>query len=265
MNDAPSLRELQAQFFTAIAAEPNGDATESAVLVHIDASHTQSAAERLQVYVDAYYGRLVESMRETYPKVSACIDEEAFNNLVAVYLQEHPSRHASISYAGASFAGFLDECGSLPPFIGDLARVEWARAMAFEARDEAAAGLAAVQSMTPSQLLQLRFSPVASCVTLRSAWPIDTIWREPHAEWGEQATTLRVWRTPEGQVFHSRLDEIEADAWQRMLGGETYAEICDAFADLPDNEAAQRAVSTLGSWLATGLLRLEKTEPDSAG
>jgi hypothetical protein len=68
------------------------------------------------------------------------------------------------------------------------------------------------------------------------------------------ATWIRIWRDREGLVFHAPIDEREAEALKRMMGGESFAEICDAYSDLSESAAAQESIATLALWLECGLI-----------
>lgn len=55
-------------------------------------------------------------------------------------------------------------------------------------------------------------------------------------------------------MFHAPICDREAEAVQRMIGGEPFAAICDVYGDLPEKEAARKSIETLLSWLELGLI-----------
>jgi len=67
-------------------------------------------------------------------------------------------------------------------------------------------------------------------------------------------TWIRIWRDRDYQVFHALIDGSEAEALKQMIRGEPFAAICDAYADLPEEQAAREAIATLSLWLERGLV-----------
>jgi len=50
------------------------------------------------------------------------------------------------------------------------------------------------------------------------------------------------------------IDGSEAEALKQMIRGEPFAAICDAYADLPEEQATREAIATLSLWLERGLV-----------
>ena len=106
---------------------------------HIEEVITRSKAltsiERLEVYGNAYYSRLLECLRTVYPALANTLGEELFNEFAFEYLQAYPSRSYTLEHLGTHFAKYLDETRpaeepgdegpSWPDFLVDLARLEW--------------------------------------------------------------------------------------------------------------------------------------------
>ena len=81
-------------------------------LVHGD--ERLSAAERIGIYADAYFYRLLECLGEEFPATQAVLGTDNFAALVKGYVLEHPPTEPSILYAGLYLADFL----SGHPFTG---------------------------------------------------------------------------------------------------------------------------------------------------
>ncbi|MBL9083468.1 MAG: putative DNA-binding domain-containing protein, partial [Planctomycetales bacterium] len=99
---SPHLAQLQ-RWFQAVITHPGGvhegaaSAEGVAALVAeigevAEPSSRQSAEERMAVYAQAYWARLLECLREEFPIVRATAGEEAFDMLVVGYLATFPSR-----------------------------------------------------------------------------------------------------------------------------------------------------------------------------
>jgi len=65
-----------------------------------------SALQRLKIYADAYFYRLLDCLKEDFP-ATAAVTGEAFAGLVRAYLDEHPPTEPSIFYAGRHLADFV--------------------------------------------------------------------------------------------------------------------------------------------------------------
>lgn len=101
-------------------------------------SRNLSARERLSIYANAYYARLLECLGECFPVVRRTLGEDVFNSFAFEYLQRYPSRSYTLDRLGESFPRFLEETrpddpeANWPDFLIDLARLEWALAKVFD-------------------------------------------------------------------------------------------------------------------------------------
>lgn len=103
-------------------------------------SRNLTAAERLSIYANAYYSRLLECLGEAFPILKKALGEEVFTDFAFEYLQSYPSRSYTLDHLGESFPRFLaetrpeDEPGAVswPDFLIDLATLEWTIAKVFD-------------------------------------------------------------------------------------------------------------------------------------
>jgi hypothetical protein len=84
------------------------------------------AVERINIYVNAYFYRLLECLLEEYPATAAVIGSNDFVGLVHDYLACWPPTEPSIFYAGRHLAAFLRNHSLVGrfPFVPELARLE---------------------------------------------------------------------------------------------------------------------------------------------
>jgi hypothetical protein len=82
-----------------------------------------------------YRTRLVDGLREDFPRVAALLGDAEFRALAYRYLARHRSTHPSVRDVGCRFTDFIASDAALPPFLSDLARLEWARVEVFDASD----------------------------------------------------------------------------------------------------------------------------------
>lgn len=107
-------------------------------------SRNLTAEQRLGIYANAYYARLLECLRESFPVLVRAMGREVFDEFAFEYLQRHPSRSYTLGHLGDRFADFLNETrpdrptdGSpapvgWPDFLIDLARLEWTIEQVFD-------------------------------------------------------------------------------------------------------------------------------------
>ena len=250
----PSLRELQRLFWRAVAAAPGDDRPAPGLLEVVAPSATLDPAARVGIYVDAYCGRLRDVLRADFPRVAALLGAR-FDDTARAYLEAHPSEHPSVRHLGRRFADFLQHRPGLPPHLGDLARLEWARIEVFDAPDVPPLDAGALREVGAEDWPGLRLVPIPALAVVRVHWPVHELWdgADP-AVMTPAPTVLRVWRAADFAVFHAPMDPRASDALGRLIAGEPFAAACEAFADLPPADAAHAATAWLLRWLEDGII-----------
>jgi hypothetical protein len=95
----------------------------------------------LKTYRNNLIFALIQALRDTYGFTQALLGRENFSFFCRDYIYSHPSNHPDLIQYGGDFADFLagrEEIKHLP-FIGDVARLEWAKDRAFYAPPEESA------------------------------------------------------------------------------------------------------------------------------
>jgi len=98
-------------------------------------SQRLTSCERMQIYANAYYGRLIECLREEFPTLVHVLGESNFDAFAFAYLESFPPRSYTLARLGARFPEFMQQTRpsaglpedgppSWPDFLIDLARVE---------------------------------------------------------------------------------------------------------------------------------------------
>lgn len=88
------LRELQSQFFRAIAYEPGKSHDFDPILVQTGQERGPlSVEERVNIYAQMYVAGLLDALYEDFPRVAAYLGFERFRDLVRAYLRIYPSTH----------------------------------------------------------------------------------------------------------------------------------------------------------------------------
>ena len=74
----------------------------------IHPSSRLGVSDRIRVYADAYYGRLIECLANEFPILAHAVGEETFNEFAFEYLQQYPSQSYTLNVLGSRFADFLE-------------------------------------------------------------------------------------------------------------------------------------------------------------
>jgi hypothetical protein len=128
--DSP-LEALQRRFVRSITF-----LTDAALVAGVSGGGKLTAEEAVDVYRGGYPARLTEALGETFEACWRVLGDEDFFAAAKDYIARVPSLTHNLADYGASFPEFL-ECrpdAETAPFIGDLARFEWAYKELFHAK-----------------------------------------------------------------------------------------------------------------------------------
>ncbi|AXS41868.1 DNA-binding domain-containing protein [Breoghania sp. L-A4] len=186
----PPLAELQRGFAGALL-DPSRDMPQG-----IMGPDGEPAARRFNVYRNNVIVSLSEALAATYPAVQRLLGEAYFRALAAEYIRAHPPRSPVLLFYGSAFADFLESFPPLAayPYLGDVARIEWAWLQAYHAADAEPLAPESLATIAPRNLAALRFVPHPAACVLRSAHPALTIFsrnRDEEHRTGDGAETAR--------------------------------------------------------------------------
>ena len=122
-----------------------------------------SAEQGLAIYHNAYRARLLEALRGDYPTLHGWLGDAEFDALAGAYIAAHPSRHFSLRWLGAELASFIDSylVPQQAAALAELARLEWAFGLAFDAAEGVPLSLEQMASLAAEDwpALQVRLLP----------------------------------------------------------------------------------------------------------
>lgn len=151
-------------------------------------SKNLTAEERLGIYANAYYARLLECLRESFPVLCKALGRELFDEFAFDYLQRYPSQSYTLSRLGDRFADFLEEtrpdrgaagetpAADWPDFLIGLARLEWNIEQVFDGPGvEGAALLSAadLRGIEPALFGEAWLRPVVCLTLLTFKYPVN--------------------------------------------------------------------------------------------
>ncbi|WP_347902834.1 DNA-binding domain-containing protein [Pseudomonas purpurea] len=217
----------------------------------------------LAIYHNAYQARLQEVLRGDFPTLWHWLGDDEFEALAAAYLRHSPSSNFSLRWLGKDFEAFIRQ-HLVPEYGGplaELAALEWAFTLAFDAPDHAALTLQTMASLPPADwpLLQVSLRPCVQWLECRHN--SVALWRAvkdeadfPESLLLDSPQVCLIWRAE--LVCHYRsLSAAEADALNGMANlGWNFAELCAELAVIYGEGAPLQAVTWLKQWVQDGLL-----------
>ena len=215
----------------------------------------------MDIYVNAYRGRLREALADNYPVLYRALGDDGFRELAAAYLDAHPSPFRSIRWFGDRLAEFIAHNPEVVPHpaLLDIARLDWAMRGAFDAADATPLRVEDLAGIPPERWPGLRFTLCPSFRLLALEWSIEALWHalnaDENAETDEPSRlghTMIVWRTGLEIRWRTVADD-EAVALRTLADGGDFAAVC---ADVEASSARQAdwVASLLGQWISEGLL-----------
>ena len=218
----------------------------------------------LGIYRNAYAIRLIKILRGDFSRLHRLVGDAMFDRLAGDYLAAQPSTSFSVRWVGAGLPDFLaaHETWRRNPELAQLARLEWAQIMAFDAADVPLARREDLAPIAPADWPNLVFAPHASVQVLAISPDIFAMWQVLGGDEALGARPTRfaadtphlVWRL--GLDVKLRpLEPDEAEAFAAAIAGENFAAICERLADFVGFErAAARAAELLDRWLNAGMI-----------
>jgi hypothetical protein len=264
-----TLRQIEEALLATITAAPGGAPDRArrplpAGLVVGD--QRLDAQGRVAIYADMYFARLLDVLREDYPKLAAQLGEPRFRELTARFVAAVAPPPA-LRHLGRRLPTFLEgaEAQGLPgwrAWLPDLARLEWARADVFDRRDVRPLALDEVQAQAaqPGGLDHLPLRGVPALDLVPVAFAVEERWRA--LERGDELPAavpaapgrLLVWRRG-GEVVHRRAVPEEVGLLPLLIEGTTFAVVADRLGEGRSiEEAARLSFVLVGGWIAAGLV-----------
>ncbi len=191
------------QVYDAFMVGVYGELPDARAADFISASASMTPEQALGVYRASVRESLVAALQAIYPALMRGMGEAPFRRLAVDYVAQAPSRSTSLDDYGASFPAFVQQHPALTdyPYLGDLARLDWAWHRVFHAADHTPIPAARLAELVQhdSDALRLHLSPRAALIT--SDWPLYDIWRMNRALTSEREMNLHshaqsclVWR-----------------------------------------------------------------------
>jgi hypothetical protein len=184
------------------------------------------AERRISVYRNHHRISLAAALAANFPTVVAVIGDDAFQALARSFLAIEPPRDPCVAGYGGGFPAFLE--GDLRSrslvYLGDVARLDWARNVAERAEDLAAFTPEHLAGLDEPGLEALRLKPHPSLTLLSSPYPLLRILdvasgAEEGVSLDAGGVDLMIWRKA-GAVACAGLDRTTYDFIRALADGQ---------------------------------------------
>jgi len=174
----PPLAEFQARLRDALLTGPL-DGLAAFVAADATADPILQPVERLQIHANNVAITLADALAANFPVTARVTGDGFFAAAAAAYLRAHPPRARSLIGYGASFPDFIAAFrgATALPYLADVARLDWACHAAYHGAEALPLSPAALAGVPQSAWPTARFTLHPTVALLRSAYPIDAIWR----------------------------------------------------------------------------------------
>jgi hypothetical protein len=224
-----------------------------------------STHDRLDVYANAYFYRLLESLAAHFVTVHRVLGEERFHDLVAHYLMRFPSNSPNIGDLGEAFPGFIQESphSKSIPFLYELAMLERAIMECLFTNHLPPLDVRSIPTKSEEEWATARFVLDPAIRLLSVQWSVDQLWK-----YREQPEPLELPAFRESSPRHLLLyrDDnwvnvtvMDIDPWKALhmlRSGMSLGAVCDALSkQWNQGPESLPVMEWFSSWVATGLVR----------
>jgi hypothetical protein len=137
-----------------------------------------SALQRLAIYNDGYFARLVECLADDYPALRYALGDAEFERVARASIAARPSRSPSLNAYGSGMPAFLRALtADWAPFVAELSELEWSLVTAIHAESAPALAPDALARIRPEDWSRVRLSPSPSLALHDFAYPVDAFYQ----------------------------------------------------------------------------------------
>ncbi len=153
----------------------DGKSTRAIAEAIIKPNDRMTSAERLEIYNQVYWFRILSSLAEDFPGLRAVIGQRIFDKLLVAYLTELPSRSFTLRNLGSRLETWLGDHPEFAPknarLALDMVRLEWADIDVFDSAEYPKLTEDDLRNLGPDPVLHLQ--PYLRLLDL--AYPVDDL------------------------------------------------------------------------------------------
>lgn len=186
------------------------------------------ASRRFNVYRNNVIVSLIDALGDGFPVVRKLVGDAFFRAMARGFAVTNLPSTPLIFRYGDRFPTYIDNypTSGMVPYLGDVARLEWARREALHAADAQPCSMDRISDCRDDLLSSLRFEFLPSVRIVQSDFPVLTIW-QVNSDSTPSSDRIRMEREdvllgrPEMDVAMRRLRPGEYCFLEPLLAGET--------------------------------------------
>jgi hypothetical protein len=233
-------------------------------------SHALNSIQRLEIYGNAYYARLIECLAAEFPATRHLVGEDAFSGFVLEYLQQFPSTSYTLGDLGERFPQYLAE--ARPPretdepdwadFLIDMATLERIYSDVFDGPGEEGRPLLnadRLRKFPPQEWEQLRLVTAPSLRLIELRFPVheyaSAVRAATEPTIPAPAPTLLAINRRDYIVRRRTLEQLPFAILRRLADGQTLGEAISQSVEAegpPPGDLAARLEDWFRTWTAAG-------------
>jgi len=274
--DLPELDQIE-RWMQALIMDPDGvrcglrsqaasnilPCTEDSLEGLVLPSKQLDSVERLSIYGNMYFSRLIEILAEEFPTVQCLFGKELFGKVVRHYVVRHPSTHYSLTRLGSKFPGYLaNEADDLPDreFAADVATVERAMEEVFDARRVEPIQFEELTAIPIERWGDVRLKTTPALRLLQLDYPVNifitAVREDRHMDIPAAAPAFVAVYRHNYRVWRIDLDAQRFTLLATLLQGGSLGSALDLCASLPEADPASLMDAVSGwfrEWTSEGL------------
>jgi Putative DNA-binding domain len=186
---SPDLKSLQNLFRDALYDE----AAATQFATHLENQGELDSTARIDTYRQSIQATFINCLKDTYPICEKIVGEQFFVAMAEAYIKQYPSHSENLNDYGDLFPDFIRNfkpAESLA-YLGDVARLEWARQSAYYAEDADFGDFGALAQLTDQQQSKVRLIASQSASLIESDYPLLAIWNFAQEETQDETVNLQ--------------------------------------------------------------------------
>ena len=221
------------------------------------------SVERLSIYGNMYFSRLIEILADEFPTVQHLFGRELFDEVVKDYVTRHPSRHYSLTRLGSKFPAYLaGEADDIPDleFAADIATVERAMEDVFDERRAEPIQFEDLTAIPIERWGDVRLQTIPALRLLQLNYPVNTyisaVRDDRHMDIPMAASAFVAVYRHNYRVWRIDLDAQRFTLLAAVHRGESLGSALDLCASLPETDPTSLMDAVNGwfrEWTSEGL------------
>ncbi len=210
-------------------------------------------AERIHVYANGYYVRLMDVLSADFPLIKWILGDEAFNLLSREFIKVHPSSEYNINSIGKHFSTFLQRHPQHPahPFLQQLSEYEWNLNQSQFLPHQNPMDFSSLKSIGVEQWADAKFEFQPNLILMESGYTFDQLHRafrdkQPFTnELIAKKPSFFIFYQKENRSYSTSLEKMEYETLSLLMKDTSLGDVLDA---IGSDEMVQSVFSWFQKW-----------------